>query len=243
MGGTLRLDSGGEIGSRRLHEQSAGGGIGGGRPVGQLRGDIDGPVDHLLDRRDRRHEPESLGLLGRHPSVGEGEFDRPGQPDVVGQEPCRACVGDEGESYESREEERRVGHHAQVASQRQSHTRPGGSAVDGSDGREWRGEQRLHHRVESLVDDAGEVGAARLVFPDQVRQVRPRAEGLAGAGDHHRSRLVPGPPETVHQAVAQLLCDRIEPVGAVEGQQGHITLHLIAHRHGARVGGVSPVRS
>ena len=135
----------------------------------------------------------------------------------------QAGVGNQADAPESGHEARLLGGHDQVGGKGEAHAGTRGDAVHRGHHRLRKVAQRADQRVVLARQDAAEVALAA-----PTAQVGASAEGTPGSGEHHAAhRIVAGDAlQAGQQLPAERGIERVERIGAVEGQRGDAIGHV-----------------
>jgi hypothetical protein len=142
-----------------------------------------GALEQILGRQHLAHQTTAARLVGADPRARVGPLCGARDPNDPGQEPRRACVGDNAALDEREAEEGVIRHDAHVGSQRERRPESHGRAVDRSD-------DRLEAVVHPQSDPAAPVAVPGSLLLGPIveglatgGQVRAGAEPTAGPGD------------------------------------------------------------
>jgi hypothetical protein len=178
------------------------------------------------------HDAEPLGLAGVDHPAGEQQLEGAGGPDEARQQPADADVAArQADAHEGHVEAGLGRGEAHVAGEGEGEAPTRGRAVHGGDDRLAQAPQLRHERRDVLLGRHAGLHGAEALCPGGgagALQVEAGAEAAAGAGeDHDPARPVGGDRvECGVQVGDQLVAHGVEPLGAVERQEGDARLRV-----------------
>ncbi|MCY1441367.1 hypothetical protein D9M71_576800 [compost metagenome] len=197
---------------------------------------LEGFLEQLIDWEHPRHQPGALGLAGRHHASGQAHLHGLGPADGTGQALGAADPRQHAEGDFRQAETGVVGGVYEVAHQRQLAAAAQRVAGD-------RGDDRLAPRGDAVgLGEVVVVVDLRKLLVRQFLDVRAGGEGLARTGEDDAADLRIGLQAVEHlvEFADQLRVERIQRLGAVQGDQGDALLDLeqqgfVAHVHSPRL--------
>jgi hypothetical protein len=181
-------------------------------------------------RNDPRRQTHTQRFLRAHWPPGEDEVEGLPLADEPGQ--AHGAAVDEGHTPPPAEhpEHRVVGHHPQVAPERELEATGDGVPLDRGDHRLGEDAPRRSHRAVAIDRDPVHAGAARL---GHRLEVGTGAERAARAREHHHREVGVAlePLARVDQRVRGRAIDRVAGLGPIDGDDRDGTVGFEVHAH------------